>query len=206
MLKLAASLLSLALVAPAASARSFAQPPTLRPRQGEVFAAKRAELRAALARRRVHNLAAFRAYVAAGIYPHNYKRTGPLNVWLDPQGHLCAAATMIDRDGHHDLVMATARDNNYLRLLDVTDGPLLDWMLTSGFTLEEIDRIQVPGFRGSYTVEPGWQVAEDARLRKAYAATDKYLVAHERDGLDTAVDRLMERPDLAKALLEAPTS
>lgn len=86
--RLAATFLSLALVGPAASARTFAQPPA--DRGAVAHAPSRAAVRAALAARRAHNLAAFRAYVKAGVYPHNYVRTGPLNVWLDPQGHLCA--------------------------------------------------------------------------------------------------------------------
>ena len=41
------------------------------------------------------------AYRKAGVYPHNFVRSGPLNVWMDSEGHLCAAATMIDKDGKH---------------------------------------------------------------------------------------------------------
>src|ERR1700690_2302767 len=116
--RLAASFLSLALLAPIASARDFSQPPSeTPPSAGEVAAPvrgpDRAAVRAALAKRRDHNLASFRAYRRAGVYPHNRVRTGSLNVWRDGDGHLCAAATMIDRDGQHDLVQATAEANKY---------------------------------------------------------------------------------------------
>ena len=209
--RFAASLLSLALLAPAAAA-DFAQPPSA----GEVapphdervaVAPSRAVVRAALAKRREHNLAAFRAYRRGGVYPRNTVRTGSLNVWRDDDGHLCAAATMIDRDGQHELVTQTADANNYIRLLDVTDGPLMDWILTSGFTNEEIDRIQAPIVEEPPPRRtPEMQLAEDTRLRKLYAATDTWLVRHKNAGLDDATDRLMEHPELALQLVGAPAA
>jgi hypothetical protein len=212
--RLAASFLALALLAPAASA-DFAQPPAASgevapPTSDRPVALSRDAVRAALAKRRAHNLAAFRAYRRGGVYPHNTYRTGSLNVWRDADGHLCAAATMIDRDGQHDLVTKTAESNNYIRLLDVTDGPLMDWILTSGFTNEEIDRIQAPMVeppevqRERMRQQRAWQLAEDAKLRRGYAATDAWLVRHAKAGLDDATDRLMEHPELAVQLVGAP--
>ncbi|HSD90884.1 MAG TPA: hypothetical protein VLB44_25340 [Kofleriaceae bacterium] len=162
----------------------------------------RDEVVKALAARRAHNLASFRAYRKGGVYPHNFIRRGPLNVWRDRDGHLCAAATMIDKDGKHDLVNEIARDNNGLRLLDVTEGPMMDWILTSGFTLEEIDRIQAPMV---YPDVPEFRdtTAEDARLSKLYARTDAWLVKHAKTGLDQAAKRLLlDNPDLAARLVE----
>ncbi len=211
--RFAASFLALALLAPAASA-DFAKAPdageVAPPSSDKPVALSRAAVRAALAKRRAHNLAAFRAYRKGGVYPHNTYRTGSLNVWRDADGHLCAAATMIDRDGQHDLVTKTAESNNYLRLLDVTDGPLMDWILTSGLTNEEIDRIQAPMVeppevqRERMRQQRAWQIAEDAKLRKGYAATDAWLVRHTKAGLDEATDRLMEHPELALRLVGAP--
>jgi hypothetical protein len=216
--RIAASFLSLALLAPTvAGARNFAQPPgddapvLERMTQPARLRAPvdRAALIQALAKRRAHNLAAFRAYRKGGVYPHNFVRSGPLNIWIDEEGHLCAAATMIDKDGKHQLVVDTSETNNQIRLLDVTDGPLMDWILTSGLTLEEIDRIQAPMVmpspreRERLTRGGEWRVAEDARLRRGYAATDAWLVKHERAGLAAAADRLMEHPDLALALIGA---
>jgi hypothetical protein len=218
--RLAASFLAVAMLAPAAFA-DFAKAPSA----GEVvpphytiddpdpvLAPSRAAVRAALAKRRAHNLASFRAYRRGGVYPHNTYRTGSLNVWRDADGHLCAAATMIDKDGLHELVQATASSNNYIRLLDVTDGALMDWILTSGFTNEEIDRIQAPMVeppevqRVRMRQQREWQLAEDAKLRKGYAATDAWLVRHAKAGLDEATDRLMEHPELAAKLVGAPVA
>ncbi|HTJ42491.1 MAG TPA: hypothetical protein VL463_10380 [Kofleriaceae bacterium] len=200
--RLAASLLSLALLAPVANADFAKAPPTT----GELqpITVSREAVRAALSKRREHNLAAFHAYRTAGVYPHNYRRPGPLNVWLDVQGHLCAAATMIDKDGFHKLVMETAKTDNAIRLANVTDGALMDWILTSGFTLEEIDRIQLPMDMPGETdrMRPvDWRISEDTRLKIEYRATEAWLKKHAKRGLDEAVDRLMEHPELAAELV-----
>jgi hypothetical protein len=213
--RLAASFLSLSLLATAATAApiaSAAPPPVahVAPVAEDIApvpprpAPTRAEVAKALAARRAKNLAAFRAYRKARVYPHNFVRTGPLNVWRDREGHLCAAATILSRDGQTELVNTTALGNNNIRLLDVTEGPVLDWMLTSGFTIEEIDQIQMPGFRvAPEPQEPkNWRVVEDRRLFRGYAATDAALVKHRKASLAIAVDRLMERPDLARALVD----
>ncbi len=159
-------------------------------------------VRAALAARRDHNLAAFRAYASAGIYPHNFVRPGPLNVWRDQEGHLCAAATMIDRDGKHELVRDIASSDNHIRLLDVTSGPVMSWMLTSGLTIEEIDRIQKPAPRPNPSaMKPGWREQADASLAASYRETAQFLADHAAAGLDDATDRLMANPALARQLL-----
>lgn len=161
----------------------------------------RASVRLALEHRRAHNLASFKQYIQTGVYPHNTYRDGPLNVWFDASRHYCAAATMIVKDGHQDLAARTAATDNNIRLLDVTDGPLLDWMLTSGFTIEEIDRIQEPGFAIEAPVRDF--AAEDAKLKRGYTATVAYLRAHRAADLDKATDRLLKHPDLAWQLVEA---
>jgi hypothetical protein len=186
-----------------AQAGEFSRPPsTTEPDPIAVRAAPtRKAVRAALASRREHNVAAFHAYVARGIYPHNTYRFGPLNVWRDAEGHLCAAATMISKDGHDELAQTTARANNNIRLLDVVDGPLLDWMLTSGFTIEEIDRIQVPDMEPAI-VDPQTLAAEDAKLNNSYRAAEAFLKKHVKEDLETATDRLLANPALAWQLVE----
>src|SRR6184192_1157858 len=80
----------------------FAEPPqvSLMPRR----ALDRDTVRAALAEARAKNLAAFRAYQQKGVFPSNTYQPNQLNVWRDADGHLCAAATIIDQSGQHDLV------------------------------------------------------------------------------------------------------
>ena len=78
------------------------------------------------------NLARFRAYQRKGELPSNTYAAGQLNVWRDEAGHLCAAATIINASGAVALVEQVAEESNFIRLADVTSGPLMDWILTSG--------------------------------------------------------------------------
>jgi hypothetical protein len=194
----------------AASAGGFARPPHATPvpitealeRPPVAELPSRAAVKAALAKRRAHNLAAFHAYWSAGVYPHNTYRVGPLNVWRDDSGHFCAAATMIDKDGQHELAEKTGNANPYIRLLDTTEGPLLDWMMTSGLTIEEIDRIQAPMIEPPM-VDAQTLAAEDAKLKKGYIATEAFLKKHANEDLELATTRLMHYPALASALVQA---
>jgi hypothetical protein len=222
--RLASSVLALSLLggiaAAAPSSHRFAQPPPaagigLRDEgpiatgdRGTADAMDRVKLRAVLAERRAANLALFRAYRNGGVYPHNFISDGKLNVWMDDEGRLCAAATIIANSGNVDLAMSVPADDNFLRLADVTDGPLMDWMLTSGFTQDEIAAIQEP-FMGRMEPMPmpepepdARRLAEDDRLRKRYAQVDRMLVKGAKKSLDAAVDRLLdENPTLAASLL-----
>ena len=76
----------------------------------------RATVRAKLAAARAANLARFRAYQRRGVFPSNTYTDDKLNVWLDVDGHLCAAATIIKASGHGDLVDRVAEQNNFIRL------------------------------------------------------------------------------------------
>jgi len=197
---------------PVANTITFAQAPTAdlpiaRPRLD------RAAIRAKLAANRAANLARFRAYQQKRVFPSNTYTDDKLNVWLDRQGHLCAAATIIKMSGHDDLVARVAAQHNFIRLAEVTEGPLMDWMLMSGFTQDEIAAIQEPMM--PVTREPvlepqpepilanrGMRRAEDRRLVAKYRQVDRMLVKNRAHSLDRAVDRLMTRPDLARQLLD----
>jgi hypothetical protein len=210
--RLAACFVSFGLLTGAAGAHGFAQAPHDEVSNVDARAAlpmrvapDRAAVKKALDKRRAKNLAAFRAYRKGGVYPHNTVRPGPLNVWIDQDGHLCAAATMIAKDGKQKLVDDTAKLNNQIRLMNVTEGALLDWILTSGFTIEEIDRIQAPMIYPDGRVGGEWLprdfTDEDSKLSTGYARTDTWLVKHKQTSLDTATDRVLANPQLAWKLV-----
>jgi hypothetical protein len=189
----------------------FAKPPGIGAQSRRRVALDRTQVRAALARARATNLAAFRAYQRTGVFPSNTFGDKTLNVWRDDAGHLCAAATIIKKSGQDALVDRVADQNNFIRLADVTTGPLMDGILTSGFTQDEIVAIQEP-FRpvGRLTpndpvdpvvVDGRLRAAEDQRLIAKYRQVDAMLVKNQNSSLDVATDRLMRRPALAWSIL-----
>ncbi|MEJ7601321.1 MAG: hypothetical protein WKG01_25680 [Kofleriaceae bacterium] len=171
----------------------------------------RAEVRAKLAAQRTASLAFFRVYQRKGLFPSNVYAGSKRNVWVDPDGNYCAAATIIQLSGQRDLVARVGEQTNFIKLADVEQGPLMDWILTSGLTQAEIAAIQEPFMpvgdepgRGRASEAPinlTKRTAEDRRLAKKYLQVDAQIVKHRERSLDRATDRLMQRPDLAARLL-----
>ena len=166
----------------------------------------RASIRAKLVEQRAANLARFRAYQKAGVFPVNTVRPGKLNVWIDDEGHICAAATIIKMSGLDELVQRTGEQTNFIRLANVKQGPLMDWMLTSGFTQEEIAAIQAPfAYPGdeSDAINEQQRALETARLTKLYKQVTAKLVKNQKASIEIAVSRVMKHPELAWRLLDA---
>lgn len=173
----------------------------------------RDQLRQALAVQRKAHLEKFHQYRKARIYPHNTYQPGMLNVWKDADDHLCAVATLVHNDGRDDIVDAIAKDENFVKTADLTEGPLVDWILTSGFTQEEIVMIQAPTEADIEAMEAEeraeqrrikrWLAREDKRLAKNYKTVETTLKAERiaDAGLDLAVARLAAHPELARQLL-----
>ena len=213
-LSLIASLSTAALadraVAPASAPHTmkFAQPAAEMPVSASVRL-DRAAIRAKLAKNRAANLARFRVYQKKGVVPNNTYTDGKLNVWLDEFGNLCAAATIIKLSGNDALVQATADQDNFIRLGDVTQGPLMNWILTSGLTQDEIAAIQEPMMPVMREPEPAQPLVVDGRMRRVenrrlvlkYKQVDSQIVKAKNKSLDAATDRLLENPDLAMKFL-----
>jgi hypothetical protein len=115
----------------------------------------RGSVRANLAVHRAEQIARLHAYAEAGAFPHNTSVAPSLHMFRDAAGRYCAVANLVHRDGRDDLVEATVRDQNDLAIADVHGGPMMDWVLASGLTQEELVRIQAPApFIGRNPIRP----------------------------------------------------
>src|SRR5579859_3636996 len=114
----------------------------------------RTVLRARLADHRAKQIAHLHAYGEKRQFPLNVTNVPNFHSFCDAKGRLCAVANLLETDGRHDLVEATARENNALAVADVHGGPIMDWILTSGLTQEELVRVQV------------WPVLHEPEARK----------------------------------------
>jgi len=114
------------------------------PRRQPTEAAVDAAIREKLALHREVQMQRLHAYAVAGQFPKNLTAPSNLHMFRDAEGHYCAVANLVHQDGRDDLVEATVRDRNGLAIHDVHDGPLMAWILDSGFTQEELERIQLP--------------------------------------------------------------
>lgn len=105
---------------------------------------------AELATRRAELISWLHEYTEASVFPTD-SLGRPLSVFEDDHGVRCPMAELIYRSGRADLIEATKRDNNTVRLRDVTSGPLLDWMTGSGLTRDEIAMVQ-----GAMDIDYAW--------------------------------------------------
>jgi hypothetical protein len=170
-------------------------------------------LRTALVKARATNLKRFSDYRVKRVYPHNTYEAGMKNVWQDRDGHLCAIATLVHDSGDDALVEKTAHDTNFVRIADLSSGPIVDWILTSGLTQEEAVMIQQPSAADVAEMEAEEQeravalakklAREDRRLNRNYVTVERTLEEPRiaDAGLDVAVARLVARPELAAALI-----
>jgi hypothetical protein len=156
-----------------------------------VTAESPAATRAQLAARRKVQIQRLHEYAAKRSFPRNRVRPTLANVFVDESGRLCAVANLVAQDGHRDIVDRTARANNLVRVADLTEGELIDWVLASGLTREEAILIQKPYM--PMTADPGFAAREDARLAAHFAEVEKKLVEDTDASLDLAVARLVAR-------------
>ena len=98
---------------------------------------------------RAQRLSSLRRYAARGRFPEKLDQPGFHHQFLDSRGTPCAVAFLIGHDGHWPLVRETAQADNDVVIAELRSGPLVDWVLTSGLTMEEVAVIQVPGFTPS---------------------------------------------------------
>ncbi len=168
-----------------------------------------------LARHRAEQIERLHAYAESGVFPHNYTSAEPLHMFKDGAGRMCAVANLVHKDGITDLVDQTSREHNEVALADVKSGPLLDWALGSGLTMEEVARIQRPApmMRPSVVVRPSKppavanapiktpvpvmanikplrdEAAMQRELRAHFAAVEHELNTATEASLDVAVER-----------------
>jgi len=144
-----------------------------------------------LAARRGQMLIWLAEYREQSSFPRNRVQPGKVNIFIDENNHYCAVANLMRLDGHDGLVRQTARHNNFIRLADVHNGPLYDWMLSSGLNQEEIAFIQEPYFMEEPEVR--WEEQEDQRLKDHFTRVDRELRSNTTASLDTATSRLAEQ-------------
>jgi hypothetical protein len=160
-----------------------------------------------LAARRAQMLAWLDDYRAAALYPTDALGR-PLAVFVDDNGVRCPMAELIHKSGRDDLVDAVRREGNAARLEDVHDGPLLDWMLASGLTQEEIALVQgamdLPSMRPE--VRPDYELVEaKAEVRGRLDTAERALAQNTAHGLDVAMARLPATRSVAE-LAHAPAT
>lgn len=104
--------------------------------------AKDPDLSPARRRRRERLLDHLRDYWQRGRLPTNRESPERVPCFVGANGEPCAMAYLLQQAGRDDLVREVMATEPTLRLEDVEDGPLVEWIEHHGLTREEAARIQ----------------------------------------------------------------
>ncbi|WP_428307825.1 hypothetical protein [Lacipirellula sp.] len=99
-----------------------------------------------LAVRRELNIRRLRLYRSRGLFPQNERAAKhAVPIFVDDHDTACAVGHLMRESGWGAAVAAIQATNNFVYVADVSNGPLVDWVLVSGLTQEEAALIQ-PGY------------------------------------------------------------
>src|SRR6185503_4294446 len=134
-----------------------------------------ARLRAKLGEQRERMIDRLHEYWTRGDFVQNPDpKGGPGNFILDGRGKPCPLASIIIESGRRDLVEEAARKNNNVKIVDLRDGPVVDWILSSGLTQEECILIQQPS-RSGEAAAPMVRRQESERLEDKLSQVEQTL-------------------------------
>jgi hypothetical protein len=81
-------------------------------------------------------------YWHRGVFPTNEASDTRTPQFVGGNGVPCAVAALLLADDQDDLVESIASTTNDVRIEDLNDGPILEWLDANGFTQAEAARIQ----------------------------------------------------------------
>lgn len=147
------------------------------------------DLLSTLRARRATQVARVGAYRRRGVFPQNVDFEGRrVPYFVDHRGVACAVAHLMIEDGRRADVDAIAAANNHVRVMDLSEGALVDWVIGSGLLQEEAARIQPSyDFMRPTPVDPG--IVERGRIREHLGIVLAELERDTERSLAIAVDR-----------------
>lgn len=148
-----------------------------------------------LAMQRRINLGRLAQYARTGRFPQNlgYSET-PVPVFVDAQGTDCAVGHLMRMSGWGQSVDEIAQSNLFVYVDDIHSGPVVDWVLYSGLTIEEAAMIQPayapPPHEATLTELslPGATLEQPGTIQQ-----DNYFFNYKEAGLKFSNFRIFER-------------
>ncbi len=96
-------------------------------------------------KRRKESLEHLKYYADRALFPENFTHRVRRPIFIDHRGVHCAVGYLISASGHSNLSQRISANMNTYYLKDMDEPALYDWIVQSGFTLDELAWIQ-PGY------------------------------------------------------------
>jgi hypothetical protein len=148
-----------------------------------------------LEHKRQIQISRLRAYATRGVFPANTDFVGQrVPYFVDNFGTACAVGHLMLEDGKREVVEDVRRNNNHVRIRDIKNGPVLDWIINSGLTQEECARIQ-----------PAYEFENNAeyRLQRHFITVQIELERDTFKSLDEAIARKITARSLTEGDIDA---
>ena len=117
-----------------------------------------------------------------------------MTIFVDDEGRRCAMAELMWQDGERSMVRRTGRISNGVKLGNVTDGPLMDWIEASGLTQDEVAFVQVPDFQIAehlpLPIQEQLITQEQQRIQDHLMAAANQLELYGDAAIETAIAQL----------------
>ena len=96
-----------------------------------------------LQQERKRNIERLRKYRKERVFPQNIDFPGErIPYFKDAFGTPCAVAYLIEQSGQQEVVEMVRKTNNHVYVDEINEGPVFDWIKSSGLTKKEAARIQ----------------------------------------------------------------
>ena len=147
------------------------------------------------------------SYTMGGRFPRNTGHPGVRTPYfVDRFGTRCAVGELMWWSGKREAVHAIAKANNQVRVMEVSDGALIDWVVGSGLTQWECAQVQ-PTYEFYYYAAEKERVRIQSHLLAVEAKLRKQTAKSLGEALRVALDHKIDIAKLTKnhkgALLDA---
>jgi hypothetical protein len=127
-------------------------------------------------------------YCERGRFPINDGLAcNPLPIFVDGRDTACAVGHLMRLSSYREAVACIVASDNYVYVPDVEGGPIADWILTSGLTLEEAALIQ-PAYPWQYEPAPvpdgAAQLTHEWNGEFGDLRFSNFQIFREADGID----------------------
>jgi hypothetical protein len=178
-------------------------PPEEKPPVAELGRVRLDDFRSALASARKANVERIAEYRRRGRFPLYDGRTPDgvarlghrlfrRPVFIDKHGTSCAVAFLMQAAGRAEQAEDIAKANVHVKVEDVEDGPLFEWVLRSGLTQEEVALVQ-PEYAQLRAEALLAKRRETDRLIRHFGKIERQLADNAEIALDVALSRIKGR-------------